>query len=221
MIRALIPTVWFNFRHLPFRQAVHLPVLLYKARVLSCAGKVTVNGSPRFGLVRLGVPNVSLYPDSGIVLEINGHVEFNGSCVIGNASAVSVGKSGHLVLGDGFVSTAAVKIACYDAVTFGNDVLVGWDCLFMDTDFHRLTCDDGRALRGYGKVTVGDRVWFGAECRVMKNTSVPDDTVVSAGTVLNGPVDVAEHSVIGNTRTVKVIREGCRRNPADDRIIYE
>lgn len=221
MIRALIPTVWFNFRHLPFRQAVHLPVLLYKARILSCKGKVTVNGTPRFGLVRLGVPNVSLYPNSGIVLEINGHVEFNGSCVIGNASAVSVGKSGHLVLGDGFVSTAAVKIACYDAVTFGRDVLVGWDCLFMDTDFHRLTCDDGRVSLGYGKVTVGDGVWFGAECRVMKNTSVPDYAVVAAGTVLSGKADVPPRSVIGNVPPVRVIREGCWRNPDDDRVIYE
>ena len=33
-------TVWFNFRYLPLRQAVRLPILLRKPRLLRCGGRI-------------------------------------------------------------------------------------------------------------------------------------------------------------------------------------
>lgn len=38
MLRSILPTIWFNFHYLPFRQAVRLPILLYKPKLLACKG---------------------------------------------------------------------------------------------------------------------------------------------------------------------------------------
>ncbi len=35
-------TVWFNFRYLPLRQAVRLPILLRKPRLLRCGGRIRI-----------------------------------------------------------------------------------------------------------------------------------------------------------------------------------
>ncbi len=58
----------FNFRHLPFKQARFLPILLYKPRLgTECSGNFVAFKCPvRFGLVKLGKNCVSIYPDSGI-----------------------------------------------------------------------------------------------------------------------------------------------------------
>lgn len=43
-VRSLPQTIWFNFRFLPLSQAVHLPILLYKPRLMNCTGTVEICG---------------------------------------------------------------------------------------------------------------------------------------------------------------------------------
>ncbi len=42
-------TVWFNFRYLPLRQAVRLPILLRKPRLLRCGGRIRIEGPVHTG----------------------------------------------------------------------------------------------------------------------------------------------------------------------------
>lgn len=39
-LRYIIPTLYFNFRYPPWRQAIKLPIVLYKPHLLACKGKV-------------------------------------------------------------------------------------------------------------------------------------------------------------------------------------
>ena len=86
---------------------------------------------------------MSIYPNRGIMIENNGTLIFKGRCFIGNDSYISVGKSGTLIFGDGYCATTSLKLACYDTIEFGTNVSCGWDCVFMDTDFHRMKYLDG------------------------------------------------------------------------------
>ena len=44
MLRYIHKTVYFNFRSLPFRQAIKLPIWLYRPNILSCKGKIELGG---------------------------------------------------------------------------------------------------------------------------------------------------------------------------------
>lgn len=132
-------TIWFNFHYLPWRQAVKLPIFLYRAKILRAKGSITISGDISTGMIRLGEPTVSLYPNGGVIWENHGgRCSFAGKCVIGNASAISIGKQGSLIFGVGFTVSAALKLASYYCVEFGDNVRVGWDAIIMDTDFHRM-----------------------------------------------------------------------------------
>ena len=41
ILRSLIPSMYFNFHYLPFRQAVKLPVLLYKPHLQKLGGGIS------------------------------------------------------------------------------------------------------------------------------------------------------------------------------------
>lgn len=41
-LRSLPQSVWFNFHYLPWRQAIHLPILLYKPRIVDGKGSVKI-----------------------------------------------------------------------------------------------------------------------------------------------------------------------------------
>lgn len=43
-LRSLPYSIYFNFHYLPFRQAVKLPILLYKPKLLKLKGIVKIGG---------------------------------------------------------------------------------------------------------------------------------------------------------------------------------
>lgn len=203
MLRSLPKTLYFNFRYLPFSQAVKLPILLYKPRFCCLSGKVRIDaGQVRFGMVRLGVNSANIYPNSGIMLDIRGDVVFKGVSVIGNASYLSVGR-GQVTFGDSFMATAALRIVCYEAISFGDGVLVGWNTLFCDNDFHSVVDNNtGITNRHVGKITVGDRVWIANGCSVMKNSSIPSGVIVGCNSLVNKPLDVPECSLVAGSPAI-------------------
>lgn len=189
-LRNLPTTLFFNFYYLPLKQAIHLPILLYKPKLLKCGGKVKIDTADvHFGMIILGKFNCSLYPNSGISIENNGGtLIFKGKALIGNNSFISISSRGVLVVGDSFECNASFKLACHNKITFENNVSFGWDCLVVDSDFHRLTMRNSEAsqlMHSYGEVFIGHDSWIATNSIVLKNSSLPMFSVVGAGSLLN------------------------------------
>ncbi|MCM1313292.1 MAG: hypothetical protein NC252_10400 [Roseburia sp.] len=173
-------------------------------------------------MVRLGFPTVSIYPNSGIMIENHGGaIVFKGSCRIGNGSYISIGKKGCVEFGDRFSASTSLRLISYDNICFEDRVRLGWDIMVMDTDFHKLTKLSGGYSRGHAPVHIGSDNWFGNGCRIMKRTQTPNHCVVASGTTLSGKVSVPEYSVIGYNSEVVVKATGVWRNIDDDMIDYE
>lgn len=232
ILRSIFKTIYFNFHYLPFLQAVKLPILLYKPHFIKLRGSIDIASSNiRFGMIRLGFPMVSIYPNSGIIYENKGgKIIFKGACNIGNNSAISVGVGGDkiarhheplLEFGDRFSASASFKVACYNKIIFNDKVRAGWDCLFMDSDFHKLTKLAGGYSKGYGEIVIGKNNWFGAKCTVLKNTHTPDFTTISATSLLNKSYLFPEYSVIGENAVIEVKANNLYRNIDDDIIDYK
>ena len=50
---------------------------------------------------------------------------------------------GNFIFGNDFTTTAKCNIICEKKISFGDDVLISWDTLFMDNDFHKIFNKDG------------------------------------------------------------------------------
>ncbi|MCD8318122.1 MAG: hypothetical protein LUC45_04390 [Paraprevotella sp.] len=150
-------------------------------------------------MVILGKDTVSIYANAGIMWECEGAVVFGGKCYIGNASALSVSSTGHVYFGEGFYASASLKLVSYYGVRFSRDVHVGWDCVVMDTDLHKMvSCADGKPSKGYGRVEIGKNNWVGMKCSILKNTRTPDYCTISASSVLNRSfLDLPSYAGIG------------------------
>lgn len=172
-------------------------------------------------MIRLGVFGVSIYPPKGIMFQNRGTIIFKGRCSIGNDSYISTGKTGCLVFGDGFSATTSLKIACYDNIEFGKDVSCGWECTFMDTDFHRMKYLDGReSPKAYGPIRIGEGCWFGFRSVVQKNTVLPKRTTVALNSLVNKAYDIPEASIIAG-QPAKLVKTGIYRDLHDDKVAYE
>lgn len=104
LLRAIISSLYFNFKYLPFNQALKLPILLYKPYFKELKGKVVIDSSNiYFGMIRMGFWSTLQYPNSGIAWENQGGtVVFKGNCMIGNAASISIGRKAYIEFGENF-----------------------------------------------------------------------------------------------------------------------
>lgn len=220
-LRSIHKSIYFNFHYLPFRQAIRLPILLYKPRFYDLKGTLKLVGEVKYGMIKLGYPAVSIYPNSGIVIENHGGIiVFNGSCSIGNNSSISVGEKGYCEFGERFCASTTLRLICYHKVIIGDRCLMGWNCMIMDTDLHKLTKISGGSSKGFASIRIGDNNWFGNGCLIMKRTETPDFCTISARTILNGKVVAPKYSVIGQKHEIEVKAIGVWHNLDDDKIDY-
>ena len=225
IIRSIPKTLRFNLHYFPLKTALKLPVVVsHRTYLRELHGKVELPEKVERAMIKIGFGDVGHYDRkrSRGIWQVSGTVSFGGKASIGHGSKISV--RGNLFFGDGFNMTAESTIVCAKEIRFGKDCLLSWDILVMDTDEHpifnygqetkglktqdpgfvpcpQVQCPesnhvDNERINPDKPILVGDHVWIGCKCVLLKGAEVPDNTVVAAGTLLTSSFS-GEHQVIG------------------------
>ena len=225
ILRSIIATLYFNLKFLPIKQAYKLPILLYKPTFIKLKGRIRIESSiVKFGMIQLGRPCVPMYPNNGIIIEnYGGEILFMGKCVVGNNSFISIGKRGKLVIGDNFIASTTLRIVCWHKISFMKNIRVGWDCLFMDYDFHSMTkLPSLDHTKGYAEIIIGENNWFCSFCRIYKRTRTPDFCTISSNSILSDNYTALQkYCLIGTKAELIVKAKNIYRNLNDDTIVME
>lgn len=194
-------TIYFNFRHLPYRQAFRLPILLYNP------GRIYGNGlyvidipleEIKFGMLKLGVRNEdSILTKTGVVISNFGTLIFKGAGVLGNGCSLIIGNQGRLSIGKNFGITGDVSIHCYDSIEIGAFFSCSWNVTIDDTDHHKLMDKKyNKEKEETRPVKIGDNVWICQRVSVLKGSELPAWTIVSSNSLVNKRFLVSPYSVL-------------------------
>lgn len=200
LLLAVPKSLIFNFRYFRLPVAIKLPVLVsHRVWLMSLGGNVILTTDHiKPGLIQIGFGEVGIFDQhrSRSVWQVGGRVNFCGSARIGHGSKIIVGDNATLVLGDRFAITAESAIVAMDRIEIGHEVLISWDTLIMDTDFHSIYDEHGLRLNPNAPVVIGSRVWIGCRCLVLKGSAIPDGAVIAAASTVLGR-DYSPRSIIG------------------------
>ncbi len=211
-LRAIPNTLRFNLRYFPLAVAIRLPVLVsHRVWLMQMRGTVKITAPTlRPGMIKIGFGEVGVFDlqRSRGVWQVGptGSVLFRGRANIGHGAKISV--NGSLIIGEDFQITAESQIACKKRIIFGRDTLISWDCLFIDSDFHTIIDDEtGMIINENRDIVIGDHVWFGSRCTVLKGTRLLGEyLVIAANTTLFGTFN-GSHELIGGNPP-KTLRTG-------------
>lgn len=177
---SVLKTIHFNLHYFGLK-GMHFPVLVSRNYSLTSLNGTVSLSKLKTGCIRLGYSSVGIFDrrfDRGI-WQCSGEVAFEGEASFGQGSKISVGVNGRLRVDAGFRNTAKGEFVCHEEMYLGSDSLVSWDTLFMDTDTHQI---DNKPTSA--PVFLGDNVWVGCRCLVLKGAVVPDGSVLAAGTTV-------------------------------------
>lgn len=167
------------------------------------------------------VPYVKYPKEAKGFIKIGDNVILNSDSKHSNTSVMSVvkltlGYDGIIEIGDN-CDLNGICIASYKKVHIGSYCQFGSDTVIFDTDFHPVeNAERLKQMTGlpfsYNKVNkedviIGDNVWVGWGCIILKGAHIGNNCIVAAGSVVLGK-DYPENSIIaGNPAKVIKINE--------------
>lgn len=175
-------TLYVNFRCLPFKTAIKLPIFVgHKTRIGKLSRIITFGCKPTTFMVRIGWGGTESR-DTGrknyLFLNKSACLKFNGSCTISSGVSLVL-DLGSLEIGNNFFCNKNCAFSCNDKITIGDNALFGWNVELLDSDNHRLIHKNGAEHSDRGEIKIGNNVWVAAFSHILKNSSVPDGSVVA------------------------------------------
>lgn len=170
----------------------YLSSLIYKIKVRYMgidSGKVNVIG--KVILLR--------FPSS--IIKVGDNCNFTSSNKTAGAATVSIVRlktftpSASIIIEDNVDLNGTSIAARSKKIFIKKNTLIGPNVIITDSDFH---CLDARSRVGKNKkacferdkdIHLGENVWIGMNCIILKGTVIGNNTIVGAGSVVSGTLD--------------------------------
>lgn len=185
----ILKSVYFNFKVLPYKQAVKLPFHFYgKTDLDDISGEfVILNSKLYFGMISFGGKHeIAVKSNKPNRIYNKGKIVFNGSGKFGMGNNVVVLENGILTIGYNFAIGSETKIICFRNISLGNNILVSWECQFFDSDFHFIKLKDNLIKDNCGELIIEDNVWVGSKVTLLKNTYLSKSSIIGSNSVCSG-----------------------------------
>ena len=195
-------SIYVNFRVLPFKQAIYLPIMVSrKTKLQSLSGKVIL-AKVKTGIIRIGFGGTDMldYRYDRPIIKITGNLYFKGKAKIGIGAKLLV--NGDLHLGNNFSVTGDALIICAKKISVGDDVMIAWRSIIMDTDQHDIYDKTNHLINENKEIIIGNNVWIGANSLILKGSIIEDGCIVGANTTITKPFNNKNSILAGNPAKV-------------------
>lgn len=183
-------TIYFNFRTLPFRQAVKLPIFIYSGhKLFILSGKVIIEGQIKKGMIQIGknTESFSLCDNSGFIQINEGcTLRFLGPAKIGVNTKMRLVSSNVTIGKNAFIGTGVRIIANGSYIVIGEGSRIAFETIIMNSSFHYTYNDNkGCYSRMTNPIIIGAYNWIGNRSTITGNVHTKDFTIICAGSLVN------------------------------------
>lgn len=208
---SVLKTIYFNFHYLPWKQACKLPILLRNVKLKDMKGKIVIDAKEiKKGMIKIGKKGRNFWcPNDVSTIDIRGGklVFIGGNIRFRQGSHIRVDEKGLMEINKGFTAASNCNLICYYHVVFGENTHLGWDVTIMDTNWHKLLdLYSNTYIKMFASVRIGSHCWIGAKSSILQGTKLPDNTIVSYGSIVNIKLK-EQHKLIGGN-PAKIVGEG-------------
>ena len=211
---SITKTLFFNFKMLPIKQAIKLPILLTRnIHFYSLLGKITIEGKVSFGCVRFGYfgEDYICARKNYSIIAIDGDLILSPKNRFGSGIVLNIRKGASIHIGENVAIGNLVKIICFEEINIGSNTRIAWESQILDTSFHYIRNVATHEIYPINKkIIIGNNNWIGNRATIMKGTVLPDFTIVSSYSFCNKKYDIEKYSMLGGI-PAKVVKQGIYR----------
>lgn len=188
-IRDFVSSLYINFRVLPLKQAMRMPIQIkWNTKIQNISkGSIEIDADIiAHNMIRIGYRGGKFLHSGKTYIDIvnGGKAIFKGTATVADGASLFI-DGGKVIFGSNFYSNCNMQIHCEKSIQFGNDLLMGWNVSLRDNDGHSVYID-GEIKSVIGDIKIGDHVWIASDVTILKNTTISDNSLVACNSVVCG-----------------------------------
>lgn len=146
------------------------------------------------------------------IIGSNNKLVISNGCSLNGVRMLLQGNNNEIILGRGVHINASplqptVINACNGTkISIGENSLLSNNIEIHSTDYHYIFDAMGKRINPDASVSIGKHVWIGLGVKILKGSSIADNTIVGAGSIVSGKIDEPCSMVVGVP--AKIIKKG-------------
>lgn len=144
----------------------------------------------------------------------NNVIEIGNNVKLHNVTFWFEDDNNRIILGD----RTTIEGECQLAACEGTNIVIGKDCMFSrdiyirTTDSHSIIDLNNNRLNKAKNIIIGNHVWIGMQCLILKGANIPDNCIVGARSLISSGLKVKSNSIIAGqpANTIKESINWCR-----------
>ena len=190
-ICSLPKNIYFNFKVLPLRQAIKLPIYVdYGVKIQEVYKNVIEIDDDNvyrymisFG--RGGSDGIAKTSKGIISFKDTTRIVFEGPAQFHSGVRLWADENAVLRFGKNFSANKNFTLFYNDEIFFGQDCMVGWNVEIIDGNGHSVINDNIKKSNTC-KITIGNHVWIGANVKICRSVKIGDNSIVAYGSTVVG-----------------------------------
>lgn len=124
----------------------------------------------------------TLIQEKGATIEVadDASITSNGSISIRFGSLLASRKQANIEIGGNIFINRNCYIVAYDSIIFGTGVTIGPSTCIVDHDHDK----NVRGKMSTSPIVIGNNVWIGANCVILKGVQIGDNATIASGSVV-------------------------------------
>lgn len=162
-----------------------------RAAVVISFGTIKSLWTKMFHITEFSAPLICMIsPFTEITLEYGGELRIGHGFKMRDGAKIRVRKNAKMVIGKNTSINSNNIIACRENISIGDNVQLSPNVMIYDHD-HDFRTAGGISTMKYrtDSITIGNNVWIGANSVILKGTSIGDNCVIGAGSIVKGVVE--------------------------------
>lgn len=193
-----IKSLYFNFRYLPFKQAIYMPVwITTNFHVYGLKRGQLILHQPYRKSIFLGdcgSPGLQEFK-GGLYFSKDSMMILHGFTVIAQGSVFRMDEGTSIEIGKNFFCNKNCFFRSSNQIIFSDECLLGWNVQINTSDGHPIL-HNGNMKPSDLPIRVGKHVWITSNVIITKGVSIADGCIVAQGAVVVKSIQEA-NSLVG------------------------
>lgn len=132
-----------------------------------------------------------------------GRLHIGKNTVFRAGTKIRIQGTGKVTIGNDTGFNYYCVINSHDSISIGKNTIIGQNVKFYDHD-HNYKTYGNRRTTGFTTepIVVGDNVWIGSDCLILKGAKIGSNSVIAAGTVVKD--EIPDNSLVYNKKEIVI-----------------